>query len=51
MNQFFGKIKGFNCFFTNSSYNCPTLKLYGYSTERQLKNAIRSKLARLPLAT
>ena len=27
------------------SYSCPSLKLYGYATERSLKNAMRKKLA------
>jgi len=40
MTQYVSTIKGHKCFFTNNSYNCPTLQLYGYSTERALEKAI-----------
>lgn len=35
---------GFACFFTNSSYNCPVLKLFGYSSEKSLQYGIRREL-------
>lgn len=35
---------GYKCCFTNSSYNCPQLKLFGFASERQLQNAIKKKL-------
>jgi hypothetical protein len=37
-------LKFIPCFFTNSSYNCPLLNLYGYSTERKLHSAIKKEL-------
>lgn len=37
-------IHGYTCYFTNSSYNCPALKLYGYSIERSLSLAILRSL-------
>ncbi|MES2367036.1 MAG: hypothetical protein V4563_14265 [Pseudomonadota bacterium] len=40
INPFMGRA----CFFTNSSYNCPSLSLYGYSTELALHRAIKRKL-------
>ena len=39
------QINGFNCFCSNgSSYNCPALKLFGFSSERTLTNAIKKKV-------
>jgi len=35
---------GRRCEFLGCGYNCPSLKLYGYKTERQLANAIRQTL-------
>jgi len=42
--------RGFDCFFTNSSYNCPKLSLFGFSTDRALWSAIRRKLKQIELA-
>lgn len=39
-----GSFMGHAIFFLHISYNCPSLKLYGYSTERAIKNAIKRKL-------
>lgn len=39
-----GVYRGKAVFFSHISYNCPSLKLYGYGTEIQLKRAIDKKL-------
>ena len=39
-----GKIDGYDTFLFGAGWNCPGLKLYGYSTLRQLGNAIRREL-------
>ena len=36
--------KGYQINLLGAGYNCPTLSLWGYRTERQLKNAINKKL-------
>ena len=38
--QSIGEHKGFPLFFQGISYSCPRLKLYGFGTERQLRNAV-----------
>jgi len=44
-----GKYLGRETFFENSSYNCPALGLYGFSTERALRSAMRRKLKKMGL--
>ncbi len=34
------KFHGYTCYFEHISYSCPALKLFGYSSERALSNAI-----------
>ena len=36
--------RGYKIYFTNSSYNAPSLKLYGFSSEAQIKRAIEKEL-------
>mgnify|MGYP000950580609 CR=1 FL=1 len=36
--------RGFRCYAQGLSYNCPRLALYGYETERKLRNAVDRKL-------
>ena len=42
-NIYVKEFNGYKIYFTNSSYNCPQLKLYGYSTEKKLITAIKRK--------
>lgn len=39
-----------NCkmYFSNISYNCPVLGLYGFNSQKQLQSAIRKKLVTKP---
>lgn len=39
-----GQHKGYEMFFAGISYNCPALKLYGYSTDLSLIRAIDALL-------
>lgn len=41
--QSIGEHRGFPIYFQGISYNCPALKLYGFETERKLRNAINRK--------
>lgn len=45
MRQLCGKHFDRNIYFEGSSYNCPALMLYGYSTEMAVKRAIEKKLS------
>ncbi len=38
---FAGECEGYKMYLLGAGWNCPTLKLYGYATLRQLKTAIR----------
>ena len=40
----YGGTGGLPCFFENSSYNCPLVGLYGYSTEKALHRGIKKEL-------
>lgn len=42
--QFIEEFMGYKIYFVHISYECPTLVLYGFSTERQLKSAIKRVL-------
>lgn len=44
MNQPIEKYLELDCFFTNSSYNCPQLNLFGLSSEKKLHTAMRREL-------
>ncbi len=44
MKQSCGTESGHEIFFVNYCYQCPRLKLFGYATERQIRNAIKRKL-------
>lgn len=35
---------GLDCFFEHTSYNCPKLNLFGFSTDKKLHSAIRQKI-------
>lgn len=37
-----GEESGYPIFFVNISYNCPKLKMYGFSTERVCRSRIRA---------
>lgn len=39
-----GTYNGYEIAFQGISWQCPSLKLYGYRTERTLQTAIRKKL-------
>lgn len=39
-----GEESGYPLFFHGTSYNCPQMKFYGFSTERKLRSRIRAKL-------
>ncbi len=36
--------KDYQIYFSNISYNCPALQLYGYSSTRSLKAAITKRI-------
>jgi len=44
--QYVGEYMGVKMYFAGSSYNAPSLKLWGFATDRQLQNAIRKALAK-----
>jgi hypothetical protein len=50
MKQFVGEHLGYKLFFENISYQCPALGLFGYSSERALKNAVSKKVQKLTLS-
>ena len=39
-----GESIGHSLYFLGASYNCPSLKLFGYSSERALRNAVTRKV-------
>jgi len=45
-----GTYMGHKMYFDHGSHSCPSLKLYGYGTERQLKNAIRREVHKRELS-
>lgn len=44
--QYVGEYLGVKMYFAGSSYNAPSLKLWGFSSERSLQNAIRKALSK-----
>ena len=38
--QYVGEYQGYKLYFSNISYQCPDLKIYGERSERTLKNSI-----------
>ncbi len=39
-----GEYKGYSMYLNTIAYSCPSLKLYGFNSERSLKSAINRKL-------